>query len=123
MTPTGPEFVETPLASVPDRQVEQVIIDRFRFQVERPADSYALLDDPVVREAHDRDEYMPYWADLWPAARMLAKALQREPWEAHAGAPPHALEVGCGLGLPGVVALSRGLRVTQMPTRQSASAG
>ena len=108
MTPTQPEFVETPLASIPDRQVELVLIDRFRFQVERPADSYALLDDPVVREAHDRDEYMPYWADLWPAARMLAKAILHEPWQPGT----EALEVGCGLGLPGVVALSRGLRVT-----------
>jgi hypothetical protein len=62
--PTEPVFVETPLTAIPDRQVEKVIIDRFTFNVERPADSYALLDDPVVREAHDRDEYMPYWADL-----------------------------------------------------------
>jgi predicted nicotinamide N-methyase len=53
---------------------------------------------------------MPYWADLWPAARMLAKAVVRQPWPA--GPKPHALEVGCGLGLPGVAALSAGLRVT-----------
>jgi predicted nicotinamide N-methyase len=39
---------------------------------------------------------------------MLAKAILREPW------PPglEALEVGCGLGLPGIAALSRGLHVT-----------
>ena len=80
MSAATPEFVETPLASIPDRQVELVIIDRFRFQIERPADSYSLLDDPIVREAHERDEYMPYWADLWPAARMLAKAVLAEPW-------------------------------------------
>jgi predicted nicotinamide N-methyase len=38
---------------------------------------------------------------------MLARAVLREPW------PPGltALEIGCGLGLPGVAALSRGLRV------------
>src|SRR5262249_3178319 len=49
-----------------------------------------------------------YWADLWPASRMLGKAILREPW----GPGLEALEVGCGLGLPGIVALSRGLRVT-----------
>jgi SAM-dependent methyltransferase len=114
MTPTGPEFVETPLAAIPDRQVERVTIDRFEFQVERPADSYALLDDPVVREAHERDEYMPYWADLWPAARMLAKAVAREDWSKYpkAGDKVEAIELGCGLGVPGLTALASGLRVT-----------
>jgi predicted nicotinamide N-methyase len=114
MTPTGPEFVETPLAAIPDRQTDRVIIDRFTFDIERPADSYALLDDPVVLEAHERDEYMPYWADLWPAARMLAKAVAREDWSKYpkAGDKLEALELGCGLGVPGLTALACGLRVT-----------
>ena len=112
--PTEPVFVETPLTAIPDRQVEKVIIDRFTFTVERPADSYALLDDPVVREAHDRDEYMPYWADLWPAARMLSKAIAKEDWSRYpaTGDKLHALELGCGLGIPGLTALACGLRVT-----------
>ena len=42
------------------------------------------------------------------AARMLAKAVLREPW----AEGTHALEIGCGLGLPGIAALARGLRVT-----------
>ncbi len=108
-----PEFVETPLHAVPDRQIERVIIDRFEFQVERPADSYALLDDPVVLEAHERDEYMPYWADLWPAARMLAKAVAKEDWSQYpnSGDKLVALELGCGLGVPGLTALASGLHV------------
>src|SRR5207245_2289495 len=68
-----------------------------------------LLDHPYVQAAFARDEYMPYWAELWPAARMLAKVVAREAW------PPEGqdlLEVGCGLGLPGIVALSCGQRVT-----------
>jgi len=114
MTPTEPAFVETPLAAVPDRQIERVIIDRFTFEIERPADSYALLDDPVVLDAHERDEYMPYWADLWPAARMLAKAIAKEDWSQYAktGEKVEALELGCGLGVPGLTALACGLRVT-----------
>src|SRR5262245_8252923 len=51
---------------------------------------------------------MPYWADLWPASRMLAKAILRETWTPGT----EALEIGCGLGLPGIVALSAGLRIT-----------
>jgi predicted nicotinamide N-methyase len=61
-----------------------------------------------VITAFEADEYMPYWADLWPAARMLAKVILKETWTPGIA----ALEVGCGLGLPGIAALSRGLRVT-----------
>jgi len=113
MTPAEPEFVETPLSAIPDRQVERVIIDRFQFDIERPADSYALLDDPIVLEAHERDEYMPYWADLWPAARMLAKAVAKEDWSQYpkTGDKLEAMELGCGLGVPGLTALACGLKV------------
>ena len=114
MMPDRPEFVETPPHAIAETQTELVVIDRFHFQIERPADSYALLDDPVVRAAHDRDEYMPYWADLWPAARMLAKAVAREDWSHFptVGGKVEALELGCGLGIPGLTALACGLRVT-----------
>jgi predicted nicotinamide N-methyase len=63
-----------------------------------------------VQAAFGEDEYMPYWADLWPAARMLAKAILREPWPVQ-DPPLEALEIGCGLGLPGIAALAAGLRV------------
>jgi len=113
MTPAEPKFVETPLAAIPDRQIDRVIIDRFAFDIERPADSYALLDDPIVLEAHERDEYMPYWADLWPAARMLAKAVAKEDWSRYpkVGDKLEAIELGCGLGVPGLTALACGLKV------------
>jgi predicted nicotinamide N-methyase len=87
---------------------DRVIIDEHTFLLDHPDESDRLLDHPVVRSAFAADEYLPYWADLWPAARMLGKAILREKW-----APGlEALEIGCGLGLPGIVALSRGLRVT-----------
>jgi predicted nicotinamide N-methyase len=87
---------------------ETVIIDDREFLIDRPSESDRLLDHPAVHAAFQRDEYMPYWADLWPAARMLAKVLLHEPWTPG----QHALEIGCGLGLPGIVALSCGLEVT-----------
>src|SRR5688572_5483546 len=87
---------------------EKVIVDDQTFLLERPSESDRLLDHPAVHSAFERDEYMPYWADLWPAARMLAKVVRREPWTPGA----EALEIGCGLGLPGIAALSRGLKVT-----------
>jgi 2-polyprenyl-3-methyl-5-hydroxy-6-metoxy-1,4-benzoquinol methylase len=77
-------------------------------QVVRPADPDRLLDDPDVLDWNRRDDYMPYWAYLWPGAFLLAEAVAAEPWVAGTD----ALEIGCGLGLAGLVGLLRGLRVT-----------
>lgn len=114
MTPEQPEFVETPAHAISELHTELVIVDRFKFNITKPFDSYALLDDPTVREAHTRDEYMPYWADLWPVSRMLAKTVAREDWAKRTppGEKLHALELGCGLGIPGLTALACGLKVT-----------
>ncbi len=78
----------------------------------RPTDPDRMLDDPGVREWNRRDDYMPYWAYLWPAAYLLAEAVIREPWPEETEARPiEALEIGCGLGLAGLAGLARGLRV------------
>lgn len=76
-------------------------------RIVRPADPDRMLDDPDVLAWNRNDDYMPYWAYLWPGAYLLAEAVAREPWRA--GTP--ALEIGCGLGLAGLVGLARGLRV------------
>jgi predicted nicotinamide N-methyase len=74
----------------------------------QPADPDVLLDDPDVLEANRRDDYMPYWSYLWPAAGPMARAL------AHAGWPPGTpiLELGSGIGLVGLAALACGWDVT-----------
>lgn len=87
---------------------ETVLIEGRTYRIDRPGQSDKLLDHPAVQSAFEVDEYMPYWADLWPASRMLGKAILRGMWTPGT----EALEIGCGLGLPGVVALSVGLRVT-----------
>ena len=87
---------------------ESVFVEGRTYLISRPKETDSLLDQPEVHAAFHADEYMPYWADLWPAARMLAKAILREPWTPGT----EALEIGCGLGLPGIVALSAGLRIT-----------
>jgi predicted nicotinamide N-methyase len=105
---TRPPMPETPREALGELVHEKVIVEDRTFTITRPGQSDRLLDHPAVRSAFAADEYMPYWADLWPAARMLAKVLLRQPWPAGL----RTLEVGCGLGLPGIVALSAGLRVT-----------
>lgn len=74
-----------------------------------PADEEALLEDPRVAERFAADEYMPYWATLWPAALVLADAVAE--WHGAALAGGEVLELGSGLGLVGLVAAARGARV------------
>ena len=74
----------------------------------RPADPDRLLDDPLVVDWNRHDDYMPYWAYLWPAAYLLAEAVAREPWPTAGEPAVDALEIGCGLGLAGLVAVATG---------------
>ncbi len=79
----------------------------------RPAEPDRLLDDPLVANWNRSDDYMPYWAYLWPAAYLLAEGVSREPWPAQVPESQgfQVLEIGCGLGLAGLAAVARGLRV------------
>ncbi|HQR42617.1 MAG TPA: class I SAM-dependent methyltransferase [Gemmatales bacterium] len=77
------------------------------FRMWRPAEPDRLLEHPSTLEAFSHDEYMPYWCDLWPVSRMLAKAILASDWQPGT----EALEVGCGLGMAGVAALAKGLQV------------
>lgn len=64
--------------------------------------------DELISEAdYVMDERLPYWADLWPAARMLATTVL--------GAESRKrslLELGCGLGLATAAAVRSGFVVT-----------
>lgn len=70
-----------------------------------PSEPDLLLDDPDVLSWNARDDYMPYWAYLWPGAFLLAEAVATESWSGGCS----ALELGCGLGLSGFVGLASGL--------------
>lgn len=73
----------------------------------QPANPDQLLEDPEVQRWNRSVDYMPYWAYLWPGAFLLAEAVAEEPWPAGL----EAIELGCGLGLAGLVGLASGLRV------------
>ena len=67
-----------------------------------PRDSDALLDE----EAFEHEEFLPYWAELWPSAVALARVVARRPLTGR-----RVLELGCGLGLPSIAAALGGGRV------------
>ncbi len=50
-----------------------------------------MLDDPGVLAWNRRDDYMPYWAYLWPGAYLLAEAVAAEEW---GGSEPDAPDRG-----------------------------
>jgi predicted nicotinamide N-methyase len=64
-------------------------------------------DHLITESDYVVDERLPYWADLWPSARVLANALLQE-----TGASRRLLELGCGLGLDTVAAMAAGFTVT-----------
>jgi predicted nicotinamide N-methyase len=68
----------------------------------RPRDSEALLDE----KAFEREERLPYWAELWPSAVALARVVG-----ARALRGARTLELGCGLGLASIAAALAGGRV------------
>ena len=68
----------------------------------RPRDAEALLDEDAFAE----DEFLPYWAELWPAGLALARALPAQLDGVR------VVEVGCGLGVPSLVAAARSAQVT-----------
>jgi predicted nicotinamide N-methyase len=83
--------------------VEEVVPLRGRdLRLLRPRDSEALLDE----HAFEHEEFLPYWAELWPSALALARAVAGR---ALRGA--RTLELGCGLGLPSIAAALAGGRV------------
>ncbi len=70
-------------------------------------DTNRLLNEisPAQFEADGR---LPYWADLWASAPVLAGHLRRRPGIAGRD----LLELGCGLGLAGIAAAQAGASVT-----------
>lgn len=70
-----------------------------------------IMHPPSAEDLIDEDEYagderLPYWADLWPSAHVLADVLAGRDL-----AGMRVLELGCGVGLPSIVAALRGADV------------
>src|SRR5581483_942708 len=95
-----PEHPRARLGEVELRD-DSVRVGETELRLRRPASPDALIDE----EAFATDEFLPYWAELWPAALALADALPEV-------AGLRVCELGCGLGLPSLVAAARGADVT-----------
>jgi predicted nicotinamide N-methyase len=68
----------------------------------RPPSADELIDE----DAFDDDEFLPYWAELWPSGVALAHAVAELDVRGL-----RVLELGCGLGLPSLAAALGGADV------------
>lgn len=92
--PTGPAVLE------------EVALPHGPLTILRPADPDAVEFDPVSVVEGAEELHPPHWARLWPSARALAAALEQAGPRRLAGR--RVLELGCGLGLPSLVAARAG---------------
>ncbi len=70
---------------------ERVPLPGGEVEVVRPPDAEAL----ITEEAFEREEFLPYWAELWSSAVALAHDVSLRALRGK-----HTLELGCGLGRP-----------------------
>jgi predicted nicotinamide N-methyase len=84
----NPEYVE-----------ETVELAGHSLTIVRPASADELIDE----EAFDEEEFLPYWAELWPSGIALAGAVGELDLRGS-----RVLELGAGLGLPSLAAALRG---------------
>jgi predicted nicotinamide N-methyase len=78
-----------------------------------PESPDSLLDALTDEQFARTDERMPYYALVWPSAKALAApVLSPDVLEDGEWRGARVLDLGCGLGLVGLAALSRGARVT-----------
>ena len=80
---------------------EFVLEDR-KLSLLHPESAEELIDEADF----ERDERLPYWADIWPSARILASHVGRLD-----GKGRSLLELGCGAGLVATAASLAGFRV------------
>jgi predicted nicotinamide N-methyase len=73
-----------------------------RLAVLRPPSAEELIDEA----AFDEEEFLPYWAELWPSGRSLARHVAGLELGGR-----RVVELGCGLGLPSLAAALRGAEV------------
>ena len=80
----------------------RVSVAGFELDLAHPASADDLIDEVEF----NRDERLPYWADIWPSARVLARHIAGSE-----GRGRRLLDLGCGVGLAALAAARGGYQV------------
>jgi ETFB lysine methyltransferase len=113
------ELLESQLRQRFDVVEQRLTVGPFALSMLHPRSA----DDLISDDDFNRDERLPYWAEIWPSAYVLAerivefgKAQGLQPpgfnRVSRALRRPQLLELGCGCGLAVMVALAAGFDVT-----------
>jgi predicted nicotinamide N-methyase len=81
---------------------ERIVIGSRELVLERPVDPESLIDEARFAD----DEFLPYWAELWPSGLALARHVATLDLTRK-----RVLELGCGLALPSFAAAAAGAHV------------
>jgi predicted nicotinamide N-methyase len=81
---------------------ERIVIAGRELLIARPDDPESLIDEARF----DEDEFLPYWAELWPSGLALARYAATLDL-----AGRRVVELGCGLALPSFAAALAGADV------------
>ncbi len=94
---------------------KDVLIAGTKFSLLKVRDTNKLVD-AIDQETFAEDERLPYWADIWTSSLELARwCLEEADIKGK-----RVLELGCGLGLPGIAAAKAGARVVLSDYEQDA---
>ncbi len=87
---------------VTDLRLTPVRLPDLDLTVAVPRSAEELIDETEYAD----NERLPYWAELWPSGRVLAELLAKRDL-----GNMRVIELGCGVGLPSIVATARGASV------------
>lgn len=93
--------------------MENTIIKKYTFgqytiKLEQVANVEKLVDE-IVDDEFNKDERLPYWAEVWPSAHALAEYILQNKNDF---SNKNVLELGCGMGLVGIAATIARANVT-----------
>jgi predicted nicotinamide N-methyase len=86
---------------------DEIPVGPYQFMIKRIRDTDRLLES--ITDSHfNKDEWLPYWAELWPSSLALAEFIIEIKEMINR---KNILEIGCGLGLAGIAATACGAQV------------
>jgi predicted nicotinamide N-methyase len=92
-------------------RTERILLAGNELVIVRPDDPESLIDETRF----DEDEFLPYWAELWPSGIALAQHVSELKLDGVC-----VVELGCGLALPSFAAALAGAEVLATDWAQDA---